>query len=422
MGDGRAMSVDRFTTPTAARSCGWLLAVLAGGAALAHAETAVVLDKRAVLALVARAPEVAIADARAAEARALRVGAGSLATTNPDLAVSGGPRRYANGERSTDVLLSLSWPVEISGARSARKGAAEAAVSVSEVEAADARRLIAAEAVALWAQARGAAERVEIARDRIRLDDELVRIAEVRLRAGVAGSSELALASTVAADGRARLQEATASQRAALALMAGKLGLSMAAPLATSGSLVDDPEPPSLDALIARLPRRPDAVRAERAVPARRLEATREGRLGVPVPRVMAVAGRENETFAHLGLDVPIPIYQRNQTNRAVADARVGTAEAQRDATLVAAEAELRAAHATYEGAREAWKVRSAALPAVADLEKLALRSYELGSMPLAFVVVSRREAATARAAHLEAAIAVALTRAALESAAGGLP
>ena len=137
---------------------------------------------------------------------------------------------------------------------------------------------------------------------------------------------------------------------------------------------------------------------------------------------MLAGVGRENETFARVGVDLPLPIYQRNQTNRAVADARVNTAAVERTAMLASAEAELRAAHAAYVGARETWQTLASVLPSVADVENLATRGYELGSMPLASVVVSRREAAIARVAHLEAVIALERARAALERTAGGLP
>jgi cobalt-zinc-cadmium efflux system outer membrane protein len=393
-------------------------------AAPARGETAApaALDRTTVLSMVARAPQIAVAEARVGEARALRVGAGALAASNPDLTVFGGPRRFPGGERSTDLVFTLLWPLDVSGARSARKEAADGAVAVAEADAADARRLVAAEALELWIASRSAAERVQLEKVRVSLDAELVRIASVRRQAGVAGDSELALASVLASESRARLQEAVADESAAISLLKGKLGLPATQPVIVTGSLTDAPEAPALDSLIARALRRGDVERVDRAVPTAEAVAKRESRSGVPVPRALLGAGRENETFAHVGLDVPIPVYQRNQTSRAVADARVGTAGAEQSATRIAAEAEVRAAHATYLGARDAFQTRTAALPSVTDLEKLAWRSYELGSMPLASVVVSRREAAMARAGHLAAAVTLARARTALERASGSLP
>jgi cobalt-zinc-cadmium efflux system outer membrane protein len=409
-----------------ARNTDWRSVFATAGVVLAtpaYAATAgsIVLDRPNVLSLVARAPQIAIAEARVGEARALRVGAGALAPMNPDLTLFGGPRWYPNGERSTDLALTLLWPVDVSGTRSARKAAADGAVAVAEADAADTRRLIAAEALELWIASRAAADRIELEKLRATLDADLVRIAGVRRQAGVAGDAELALANVLASESRARLDEAKAGEKAAMLLLKGKLGLPAEQAVTVAGALADTSEPPALAVLVERALRRADVERAARAIPAAEAAARREARAGLPVPRALLGGGREPETFARVGLDIPVPVYQRNQTNRAIAEAQVGTAGAEQTAVRTAAEADVRAAHAIFLGAREAFQTRAAALAAVADVEKLAWRSYELGSMPLASVVVSRREAATARAAHLEAAVALARARVALDRASGAL-
>jgi len=372
-----------------------------------------------VIALASRAPSVAIAEARVGEARALRVGAGALAPINPDVTVFGGPRRLATGDRTTDLVVSLAWPIDVSGTPSARRQSADEASRVAEAAALDARRIALSDALALWIRARGAALRVEVEQERSKLDDELVRIARVRRGAGVSGDQEVALANVIAAEGRARLEEARADANATTLLLAGRLGLPTDRSLTTAGALTDPGPAPTLEELLGRLPERGDVVRADRAVPAAKAESTRESRAALPVPKVIVGAGRENETFARLGVDVPLPVFQRNQTNRAVAEARIGTAEIEKAAARGMAEAELRAAHARYVGARASWQTRASALPSVTDVEKLALRAYELGSMPLASVVISRREAVAARGAHLDALVAAARARVDLDSAAG---
>jgi outer membrane protein TolC len=58
----------------------------------------------------------------------------------------------------------------------------------------------------------------------------------------------------------------------------------------------------------------------------------------------------------------------------------------------------------------------------MADAEHLATRAYELGQSTLPTLVVARRETATGRVAHLDARIALARARVALDVAAGVLP
>jgi cobalt-zinc-cadmium efflux system outer membrane protein len=295
-------------------------------------------------------------------------------------------------------------------------------VRVAESAAADVRRNATADALDAWISALAAVEQVKVERVRTSLDDVLVRIARVRKQAGVAGDAELALATVLAADGRARLQQAQADTDATLVLLKSRLGLPASAGVELAGRLEEGDEPLPLEALLARLPRRADVVQAAQAVPAADAERKLQSRLALPVPRLLLGAGRENDEFARAGVDLPLPVYQRNQTSRAVAAARVETSNRQSAMVHAAAEAELRAAYARYAGARAAWQTLSAALPAVSDVEQLANRAYELGSVPLASAVVSRREAAAARESHLDALVTLARARVALEHASGGFP
>ncbi len=175
----------------------------------------------------------------------------------------------------------------------------------------------------------------------------------------------------------------------------------------------------ALAALLASLPRRPDLAGALLVVRAAQADARLQGRLGVPLPSFSFQGGRENEYFAQGGLEVPLPIYQRNQTGRAVATARVATRQAERVAGLARAEAELRSAYAGYEGTRAALATLRAADDAVGLTERLATRAYELGQRDLASVLVARRSAAEARQRRLETLVALARARVAVDQAAG---
>ncbi|MBK8694933.1 MAG: TolC family protein [Deltaproteobacteria bacterium] len=204
-----------------------------------------------------------------------------------------------------------------------------------------------------------------------------------------------------------------------LAALRGEAGLPPTAQVELAGNLEEDDAPP-LGALLALLPRRSDLAGAELAVRAARADARLQGRLGVPLPSLSFQGGRENEYFAQGGLEVPLPIYQRNQTARAVAAARVATRQAERVAALARAEAELRAAYASYEGARGSFAALRAADDAVGLTERLATRAYELGQRDLASVLVARRTAAEARQRRLEALVALGRAQVAVDQAAAG--
>jgi cobalt-zinc-cadmium efflux system outer membrane protein len=381
----------------------------------------ILLDRDKVIELArAQAPAVKLAAARIGEARALRVGARAPATPNPEVGIAVGPRALL-GTTVIDVVGSLSIPIDLSGALSLRVRVADERARAAEAEADDARRLAVGAALDAFLVALGTGQRVQLEQERAQLDDTLYASARVRRQAGTIGDLDLQLTAVLRADSLARLKRAEGERDAAFVSLRARLGLSPQAQIRLGGSLDAAPAPP-LDALLPRLRQRPDRRRAQAAIDVADDDARLQRRLGVPAPRVTAAGGRDGELFARFGLDLPVPVYQRNQTARAVADARRATAAA--EATLVdaAADADLRAAYATYVAAARAYEVLHAAAPATSDAEHLATRAYELGQTTLPNLVVARRETASARVAHLDARIALARARAALDKAAGALP
>lgn len=385
-----------------------------------HADE-VVLDRARVIALArTRAPAIRVAEARLAEARALRVGARAPATPNPEIGITAGPRAFATGT-IIDVVALLTIPIDVSGASGARVGVADQRARSAEAEADNARRLAAGAALDAWVVALGSEERVQLERERAHLDETLYSSARARKAAGTIGDFDVQLAAVIRADSLARVQRAEGERDAALVVLRARLGLPSAAQLRLVGTLDTEPAPP-LDTLLARLPGRPDRLQADSEIAVADKDARLQRRLGIPAPRLTATGGRDAELFVRLGVDLPIPLFQRNQTARAVADARRTTVAAERDLVDVTSDAELRSAYATYMAAARAYDVLHAASPSMADAEHLATRAYELGQATLPNLLVARRETATARVAHLDARIALARARAALDAAAGVLP
>lgn len=405
--------------PIAARC---LLAMVLAYPALAHAQEGVVtLDRAAVARLAAtRAPNVAIAERRVEEARATRVGAGSLASTNPELSGFVGPR-WSGASTATDYFVGLAWPIDVSGAASKRIEVASERTRLAASELAWTRNAAAAEALGFWAAARGADERVTLETARLASDRAVLRAAEVRRKAGTAGDGDVALARALEAQGVARVTLAERERDAAIARLRARVGLGPKAQSALAGSLAPE-EPKPLDALVAQLRAQPATVRAWAALRAAESDARLQQRAGWPVPRLTASTGRDPTTYVHVGVDVPLPLYQRNQTNLAVSQARAATAASEYSSALALGEAELRAAYAEYEGARDAFHALDSAMAAIDDAEHLALRGYELGQSTLSDLATTRREASAARSARLEAEIAVAKARITLDALTGALP
>ena len=388
----------------------------------ALAQTApVILDAARVIELArAHAPGVVTADARIGEARALHVGARAGSIVNPEISIFAGPRFVTSNTAVPDVSITLIWPIDVSGARAVRVTLADDRTRAAEADADDARLNAAAEALDLWVRALGADARVQLETERARLDTAVLTIARVQRAAGTVGDGDVALATGTSALGAARLRTAEADRIAALALLRGRLGLEPASAVVLAGTLATI-NPPPMEILLAGLEHRPDLVRSAALIGAARTDASLQSRLGVPLPRLTLNGAHDPEYSAHVGLDLPLPIYQRNQTNVAVATARIETAVAERRGIGTLAASDVRAAYANYIGARDALQALEAARTAIDDAEHLATRGYELGQSPLASLVAVRREVATARAAHLDARVALAHARVAVDRAAGTL-
>ncbi len=422
-------------TPRAARcSCRRALVLAAAGVfptATARAQqqqevrvdvgAGVALDRDTVIALARRqAPDVRTARVRIGESTALHIGARAWASFNPEIGLSAGPRWGPNAGWLPDVTISLVWPLDVTGAPSARWRFADAATREADAFADEASWIAAAEALDLWVLALGAQARVQLERERAALDGSLFAIAQARRNAGAVGDGDVALATVVRAEAQARVQIAEGELSALSEQLRARLGLSPGTRVALAGSLEVSVAPP-LEDLIAGLPRRRDIVRAVEAIEVARGDLELQRRLGGIVPRLTVFGGRDSEYFLRGGIDVPIPIYQRNQMRVAVAGARVETTGAERAAVRERAEGELRAAYARYLAARSAAASLSAVRAAIDDAERLATRGYELGQHDLASAVLVRREASLARTADLEARIALARTRVAVDRAAGVL-
>ncbi|MEO6951655.1 MAG: TolC family protein [Polyangia bacterium] len=379
------------------------------------------LDRERVVALAReQAPLVAMADARIGEARAHRVGARSPVAVNPEVGILVGPRVLASSI-IVDAVATITVPVDISGATSIRAREADQRTSSAEAEAQDVRRLAIGAALDAWIVAVGTEERARLEQERGQLDDDLYASTRIRRQAGTIGDLELQLAAVLKADGAARRSRVEGEREVALLLLLGHLGLSPQSQVRLAGTL-EAPSAPPLEDLLAKLSQRPDLARTRIEMAVAQTDVGLQQHLGIPSPRFTATGGRDNELFFRGGLDLPIPVYNRNQTARAVAAARRTTIALEYAQVAVRAEIELRAAYASYLAAQRSCELLRAAAPAMADAEHLAIRAYELGQSTLPNLIVARRETAATRQAYLEARVSVARARIALDAAAGALP
>jgi len=367
------------------------------------------------------APAVIAARLRIAEARAHLLGASLPLQSNPTVNAAGG-RRSGNGESSPEYEFELGQNLDLPGRRTARRAAARAVVTQEEQRALETEREALQDVAATFLRALEAKERLDVATSAKSLADETVRVAERRFSAGDVAQLDVNIARTASAAARAQLRAADAAHAGRITELRVLLGYESKQPIDVSGSLRDLPQVADAS-LIENLRWRPDI----RALEAEIAEAEAETRLAQtlrwPDLDVRGSYRREqNDTIVLGGVGISLPVFNRGQEATAVASARLARLRAEREALIRSAETELRGALDTYEKLRSATsEYEQIVVPLLAENEKLALESYEVGQIGLSELILVRRETLDARRVFIDQLIETRLAAIELQTRAGVL-
>ena len=390
-----------------------------------------------ILALAEDGDDVALAEARAAEAMgSLRSARGALA---PRLDAGGSAQTSKPGDdpARTDSIagsVSFAWTPDFSGAERNRAHAAQASALGAEARLAAARLEVRRTAVGLYIAVRDARDRRAGAEHTVASLEDTLAVARARHAAGLAPELDVAQARAELAAARARpasLRQAETQARLALEALLGQPPGGLAAIFAE--------RTPAPEAAVARqalapaevLARRPDLRAAAHGLAAAEYDA-RAARAdfwprltlsaligGQDVSPASAFAGPGTAYAAGASVAGTLLSFGRLEGARDAADARLLRAaiEYRKAATqaLVEVEAALAAAFAA-----EARRVALAdALAFAEDQTRLAMARYAAGLSPLLEVLVAQRAAYDAQAALATARADAALAYADLSAAMG---
>ncbi|MEA2605029.1 MAG: outer membrane protein heavy metal efflux system [Acidobacteriota bacterium] len=367
-----------------------------------------------------RAATILEAGGRVEEARARLLPAALRWRENPVLEVGGGRRHDVGSFFDYEVSVSQAFEPEIR--RRARIAGAEAALAAAEAELGEVRRIYLSEVAAAFQRALAAQERLLLTAEASRLSGELLATIERRYGMGEITALELNRARTAAARARAELRAAEGEGIGASGELRALLGLPAVGELPLAGGLRELPRF-ELEPLLARTGERPDLA----ALAAGAREAEAQVRLGETLARPewalrTGFAREERADIVSGGIAITLPLFRRGQEEQAVGRARADSLRAREAAVRRAAEAEVRGAFAAYQRRLQAvTELESAALPAVADNETLAQRSFEAGEINLGELLLIRREILETRLSHLDLLLAARLAAVELETKAGGM-
>ncbi len=333
------------------------------------------------------APDVRVAAAGLARADAAREAAEPLLPGNPSVGVGAGPR-VTPGGTGVDVETSLSQPFEIAGERGLRFDVADRVAERLVAEVTRARWRVHARVHAGYHRALVERERLEAAVRLVDFQQQLLDIAERRLAAGDVSPLVVRLAEGEAALAHQRRIAAAQTYEAARLVLAEVAGWPLAHPPEPAGSTERPrPLPPRsrlLEVMAAHQPVQAAArARVEEARARLRLadrEAWPEPELGVTWHREGGPNETENVVLGRLS--IPIPLWRRNQGQRAEARAELELAEAELDALESRLAAQLARAVSAVEAAAERVALYGTEiLPSFERNLDMLRRAYELGEI-----------------------------------------
>jgi cobalt-zinc-cadmium efflux system outer membrane protein len=173
--------------------------------------------------------------------------------------------------------------------------------------------------------------------------------------------------------------------------------------------------------LAAGIATRPDLVALDALL--RSAEAEQQLAAGLARPEFglsLDFAREEGDSILMGGFVVRLPVFQRGLGQARAASARLARLRLQREATRVAAQAELDGSIAAYRHQRAALRaLETDAMPAAGENEQLGRRSYEAGQISLADWLLYRRQLVDVVRQQIEQKLQCALTLIDIDSLAG---
>lgn len=373
---------------------------------------------QAIVAAGGNAPAADAAQAEIAAAQAARKVAGLR--PNPELQTQienvAGSGPYG-GFSQAETTVGLNIPIELGGKRGARIAVAEAQTSRAMLAAAIAQAELRLQVTQLYIDAVATERRVATARDQLRIAQDALSAARVRVQAGRASPIEEQRADVARLNAEAGMQRAQRLAEAARANLGRRIGRPVDDPLDTAAldRLPTAAHGPSLitgEGTLALAAAGADVAIADAGVRLAQSQRMPDLIAGPAVRRLEA----SNDSAAVFSLSIPIPLFNSGKAALAQANAERTRAEAQRRMTAIDVEQAITDAQAAADNA--ATMARNATGPALAaaqEAARIARIGYREGKFGQLDLLDAERTLADTRVAAIDALAAYQNARAQLE-------
>jgi outer membrane protein, heavy metal efflux system len=376
------------------------------------------------LGLMAERANIAVAEARTITARlrpnpvlTLEADHLDLLGTGFSAANAGGPSEY---NFHTDFIF------ERGRKRQLRTEAAEAGVTVAELQFLDAARQVVLEVQNAFVDALLARETLALARENLKSFEQIAEINAARMRAGDLAEVELLRSRLAALQFENSVRQAELRKRSALTRLQVLLGRPRLSPaIEVSGDLRHDAIVPSLDeAHRAAAELRPDLRALERDVARSRIELRSQLAQG-KVDYVLGAEYRRQEVTARsnslgFSLSFALPVFNRNQGEIERARQEQRQAELKLQAQQLSIAGEVDAAYQQFETARGLLQnIETRMLQQARDVRQITEYSYRRGEASLLELLDAQRAFNETMQGYNEARAEYARSLYLLESASG---
>jgi len=391
---------------------------VAAGAAAAplHLDDALARARAANATVLAARAEVEAARGRALQARVL--------PSNP--VVAGSLARHTGAEgQEVDREVSLAQEIEVGGQRGLRIAVGQQDVARAEFVLTDRLRAVEADVRRAFAGLLAAERRRALAAEAVAVADRLAATARGRARAGDVAALDVQLAEVEAARAAQGRSVAEAEQAAATARLASMIAADPDETLVVSADEQERVTPAPEDELVPRaLARRPDlaAAKAERARLAAEAALThRQGWVPNPVLRGFYRQEFFEERIAGGEVSVPLPLWNRSQGTETALRAAAAGAATEVERLTRDIPRQVRSTLLRQRVAAEAWRrAEHQALPAAQAARTLLERALAGGYLGLSEVLVQQDRVLQVRAAAIGAWLDLRTAEADLGEAVGG--
>jgi outer membrane protein, heavy metal efflux system len=346
-----------------------------------------------------RATAIVSSQWRVEEARARLRGARAL-RDNPTL--DGAVGRRSAGNAPEDLDFALGQTFELGGRRGSRIRAAEAAVARAATDSDDVRTRALREVAFAFLRGLAAGERSRLAATAEAHGEAVWRIAERRHALGDVAILDVNLAASALSRARSEVRAAAATE----ALLKGEIRVLLALEPGKSLTLAGELQPrpvPELAALLDGASSRA-AVRSAEAELREAQEEVAVGK-GMRWPDLTPKLRYERDEGTNVfwgGLTLSLPLWSRGQEVRGVGEARVSRVRTELEALRQAAQIEVQSAYEAHRLQLEAVDALRETARHLEENATLARRSYDVGQIGLAELLLVQRETVEARRLDLE--------------------